>query len=132
MSNNHHAESRFVELMTELFQLDEAESLDFGIYRIIKRHNREVRDFLGEIVVEREHKGLKGGVLSEILEATFNSADAEASADDKYRLIQLEKDLSIKAGMSPAERDAQLVKREDMYYIKFGDTFSDLQTNGDN
>lgn len=112
MSSNHHAESRFVELMTELFQLDEAESLDFGIYRIIRRHNREVRDFLGEIVVEREQKSLKGGLLSEILETTFSSADAEASADDKYRLIQLEKDLSIKAGMSPAERESQLVTLE--------------------
>lgn len=42
----------------------------------------------------------------------FSSADAETSADDKYRLIQLEKDLSIKAGMSPAEREAQLVTLE--------------------
>ena len=35
-----HLETRFVELMTELFQLDEAEALDFGLYRIIRRHNR--------------------------------------------------------------------------------------------
>lgn len=35
-------ESRFVELMTELFQMDEAQALDFGIYRVIRRHNREV------------------------------------------------------------------------------------------
>jgi adenine-specific DNA-methyltransferase len=98
--------------MTELFQLDEAESLDFGIYRIIKRHNREVRDFLGEIVVEKEQKSLKGGLLSAKLEEAFSSADAETTADDKYRLIQLEKDLSLKAGMSPAEREAQLVTLE--------------------
>ncbi|MBC8019558.1 MAG: hypothetical protein H7X83_13730 [Verrucomicrobia bacterium] len=64
MSTNQHAETRFVELMTELFQLDEAESLDFGIYRIIRRHNREVRDFLGEIVVKKEQKSLKDGLLS--------------------------------------------------------------------
>lgn len=31
-------ETRFIELMSELFQLDEAEALDFGIYRVIRRH----------------------------------------------------------------------------------------------
>ncbi len=38
-------ESRFLELMTELFQMDEAQALDFGIYRVIRRHNREVQAF---------------------------------------------------------------------------------------
>jgi adenine-specific DNA-methyltransferase len=112
MSSKQHAESRFVELMTELFQLDEAESLDFGIYRVIKRHNREVREFLGEIVTENEQKCLKGGRLSEILESSFADADAETTADDKYRLIQLEKDLNLKLGMSPEEREIQLATLE--------------------
>ena len=112
MPIKHQAETRFVELMTELFQLDEAESLDFGIYRIIRRHNREVRDFLGEIVVEKEQKTLQGGKLSEILEAAFATADAEASADDRYRVIELEKELSIKPGMSPEEREAHLTSLE--------------------
>jgi hypothetical protein len=58
MSIKQHAETRFVELMTELFQLDEAESLDFGIYRVIKRHNKEVREFLSEIVTANEQKCL--------------------------------------------------------------------------
>lgn len=112
MSIKQHAETRFVELMTELFQLDEAESLDFGIYRVIKRHNREVREFLGEIVTENEQKCLKGGRLSEILESSFADADAETTADDKYRLIQLEKDLNLKPGMSPDEREVQLATLE--------------------
>lgn len=112
MSIKQHAETRFVELMTELFQLDEAESLDFGIYRVIKRHNREVREFLGEIVTENEQKCLKGGRLSEILESSFADADAETTADDKYRLIQLEKDLNLKPGMSPEERQVQLATLE--------------------
>jgi adenine-specific DNA-methyltransferase len=30
------AETRFVALMTELFQMDEAQALDFGIYRVIR------------------------------------------------------------------------------------------------
>ena len=112
MSIKQHAETRFVELMTELFQLDEAESLDFGIYRVIKRHNREVREFLGEIVTENEQKCLKGGRLSEVLESSFADADAETTADDKYRLIQLGKDLNLKPGMSPAEREVQLATLE--------------------
>jgi adenine-specific DNA-methyltransferase len=44
------AETRFIELMAELFQMDEAEALDFGLYRIIRRQNREVGAFLGEIL----------------------------------------------------------------------------------
>lgn len=112
MSIKQHAETRFVELMTELFQLDEAESLDFGIYRVIKRHNREVREFLGEIATENDQKRLKGGQLSEILETSFADADAETTADDKYRLIQLEKDLNLKPGMSPDERETQLATLE--------------------
>ena len=62
--HNPHAETRFVELMTELFQLDEAETLDFGIYRVIRRHNKEVREFLGEIVTKAGEKQLQGGALS--------------------------------------------------------------------
>ena len=112
MSTKHQAETRFVELMTELFQLDEAESLDFGIYRIIRRHNREVRDFLGEIVVEKEQKTLRGGTLSELLEASFSNADAEEIASDKFRIKELETELSIKPGMSPEEREAHLVSLE--------------------
>ena len=46
-------ETRFVELMPELFQLDEADALDFGLYRIISRHNREARAFTGEVVVDK-------------------------------------------------------------------------------
>jgi len=40
-------ETRFIGLMSELFQLREAEELDFGIYRVIRRHNQKVREFLG-------------------------------------------------------------------------------------
>lgn len=55
------AETRFVALMTELFQMDEAQALDFGIYRVIPRHNQEVRAFLGEIVTDHEDARLEGG-----------------------------------------------------------------------
>ncbi|MGB5064636.1 MAG: hypothetical protein WBQ37_12880 [Candidatus Competibacter sp.] len=66
------AETRFIELMAELFQMDEAEALDFGWYRVIRRHNREVRAFLGEMISTQGWKTLKGGRLSVFSPATWN------------------------------------------------------------
>ena len=66
-SQRQQMETRFVELMSELFSLDEAEALDFGLYRVIRRHNREVKAFLGEIISENESKALQGGRLAELL-----------------------------------------------------------------
>lgn len=62
--SQHQTETRFIELMTELFQLDEAEALDFGLYRIIRRQNREIRDFIGEVVIENGRKVFQGGRLA--------------------------------------------------------------------
>jgi len=105
-------ETRFVELMTELFQLDEAEALDFGLYRIIRRHNREVRAFLGEIVVDKETRALRGGRLAELLDTAFASIDHEAQAGDKLRLKELEKDIGLKPGMTQEQREALLIQAE--------------------
>ena len=69
------AETRFVALMTELFQMDEAQALDFGIYRIIRRHNREVRAFLGEVVTTKADARLQGGRLTELLDSAFRVTD---------------------------------------------------------
>ena len=70
-------ESRFVELMTELFQMDEAQALDFGIYRVIRRHNREVLAFLGKVTSDKNGKRLEGGKLTELLESTFMASGHE-------------------------------------------------------
>ena len=113
-----HLETRFVELMTELFQLDEAEALDFGLYRIIRRHNREVRAFLGEIVVDKETRALRGGRLAELLDTTFASIDHEAQAGDKLRLKELEKDLGLKPGMTQEQRETLLAQAESIPAIK--------------
>lgn len=43
-------EVHFVGPMSRLCQLDEAERLDLGICRMIRRHNRDVRELLGEVV----------------------------------------------------------------------------------
>ena len=102
------AETRFIELVAELFQLDEAEALDFGLYRLIRRHNREVRAFLGEIVTEPGGKTLRGGRLGKLLAEAFRDADAEAVAEDRRRLAELEQQLGLKPGLSTEERNARL------------------------
>ena len=63
--------------MGELFQLREAEELDFGIYRVIRQHNRQVRAFLGEIVEENGQPVLRGGEPAGILEQAFQQIDSE-------------------------------------------------------
>lgn len=105
-------ESRFVELMTELFQLDEAEALDFGLYRVIRRHNREVRAFLGQIIVNQESKSLQGGQLAELLDTAFQTIGNEGQADDKFRLKELEQQLGLKPGLTLEERAALLIQAE--------------------
>jgi adenine-specific DNA-methyltransferase len=102
------AETRFIELMAELFQLDEAEALDFGLYRLIRRHNREVRAFLGEIVTEPGGKTLRGGRLGTLLAEAFQDADAEAFAEDRCRLAELEQQLGLKPGLNAEARNARL------------------------
>jgi adenine-specific DNA-methyltransferase len=90
------AETHFIELMAELFQMDEAEALDFGLYRVIRRHNREVRAFLGEIVPEQGRKVFKGGRLSALVAKAFREAEVEAAAEDQHRLKTLEKQLGLR------------------------------------
>ncbi|MFO1372135.1 MAG: hypothetical protein U1F42_06975 [Candidatus Competibacteraceae bacterium] len=106
------AEARFIELLTALFQLDRAEALDFGLYRLIRRHNREVRAFLGEIVTEQGWKVLKGGRLAALLAHAFAETDAETAAEDQYQFAQLEKLLGIKPGANAQERESQLALLE--------------------
>jgi adenine-specific DNA-methyltransferase len=113
-SQRQQMETRFVELMTELFQLDEAEALDFGLYRVIRRHNREVKAFLGEIVTENGSKALQGGRLAELLDAAFAVMGHEAQADDKFRIKDLEDQLGLKPGMTQEQREAILTQAENI------------------
>lgn len=106
--HNPQAETRFVELMTELFQLDEAEALDFGIYRVIRRHNKEVRAFLGEIITKGGIKQLQGGALSTLLESAFTASDHELLAEAQERKTELEEGLELKGCKSAQEREAKL------------------------
>jgi len=102
------AETRFIGLMAELFQLDEAQSLDFGIYRVIRRHNREVQTFLGTLGPGPEGPALQGGRLSTILDDAFAVAAHEDQAQEQDRLQGLEQELGLKPGMSLQQRAAAL------------------------
>ena len=106
------AETRFVALMTELFQMDEAQALDFGIYRIIRRHNHEVRAFLGEVVTNKADARLVGGRLTELLDSAFRVTDLETAAGDNFRLRDIESQLGLKPGMTAQQREAILVQGE--------------------
>lgn len=106
------AETRFVELMTELFQLDEAEALDFGLYRVIRRHNKEVKKFFGDVLVGDQTKTLQGGQLSALLETAFSAAGQEEQAADKFRILDLAKQLGIKPGDTHEQREAKLAQAE--------------------
>lgn len=106
------AETRFVELMTELFQLDEAEALDFGLYRVIRRHNKEVKKFFGDVLVGDQTKTLQGGQLSALLETAFSAAGQEEQAADKFRILDLAKQLGIKPGDTFEQRESKLTQAE--------------------
>ncbi len=114
MTVNNSMEVRFVELMSQLFQLDEAERLGFGIYRIIRRHNHEVKAFLGEVAREGGKKVLNGGKLFEIIEKAFAVADDEQAAGDRFRIKELERKLGLSTGMPDAEKEASLLKLADV------------------
>lgn len=111
-------ESRFVELMTELFQMDEAQALDFGIYRVIRRHNREVQAFLGMLSSDKYGKRLEGGKLAEVLENAFLASGHEEQAEDKFRLKDLEEQLGLKPGMTHEQRETALAQAEGFPAIK--------------
>ena len=109
MIEQQQAQTRFVELMAQLFQLDEAQALDFGIYRIIRHRNGAVREFLGEIETHGEDKRLVGGELQVVLDAAFAAADGELEARIDARLRELEADLGLSRHMTTGQRDEALI-----------------------
>ena len=118
MTTIEQSEVRFVELMAELFQLDEAERLDFGFYRVIRHHNQEVKAFLGNVAEKTGSKTLEGGKLSEILAAAFRKADDEESAGDRQRIKEIEGNIGIRPGMNDQDRRTLLEQAERIPAIK--------------
>lgn len=108
MTDLKQAQTQFVELMADLFQLDEAQALDFGIYRVIRHRNNAVRAFLGEVEVKGDDKALVGGKLQKILDATFASKDAERSAQIEDRMRELEADLGVSRHLTGVQREEAL------------------------
>ena len=109
LSHRQRIETQFVELMAELFQLDDAQALDFGLYRVIRRHNREVRSFLGEIVsTSKDTRTWQGGKLGQLLDEAFSKADDETTAAERVKLARIESGLGLKPGMTEAVRTERL------------------------
>lgn len=109
LSHRQRLETQFVQLMAELFQLDDAEALDFGLYRVIRHHNREVRAFLGEIITTgKDTRTWQGGQLGLLLDEAFSKADHETAAVDRVKLSKIEADLGLKPGMTETERAEKL------------------------
>jgi adenine-specific DNA-methyltransferase len=92
--------------------MDEAQALDFGIYRVIRRYNREVTDFLGEVVTAKGVPSLHGGRLAELLDGAFQDLGHEAEAGDQLRIKELEVQLGLKAGMTRDQREDKLTTAE--------------------
>lgn len=74
MSQNQ-TENRFIELMTELFQLDEAEALDFGLYQFFSRHYQD-----GDFIVEHRY-GRDG---SRYIRSTGEDTEFHWATEDIY------------------------------------------------
>lgn len=109
LSHRLRIETQFVQLMAELFQLDDAEALDFGLYHVIRHHNREVRAFLGEIIsTGKDSRSWQGGQLGQLLDEAFSKADHETAAVDRVKLAKIEADLGLKPGMTETERAEKL------------------------
>ena len=103
----------FAKLMLDLFQLEEAESLDFGIYRIIKNHNREVRDFIGEI--KFDHAGIpsvSGGALGAMLDVAFSTAADEEIARLDLAISECLRAFGIGKNVSLQDADMKLKEHE--------------------
>lgn len=110
MTDLKQAQTHFVELMAELFQLDEAQALDFGIYRVIRHRNNAVRAFLGEVQTKGDDKALVGGELQKILDTAFASKDEERSAELDARLSELEANFGLSAHLTTDQRDQKLTE----------------------
>jgi len=96
--------------MSQLFQLNEAEELDFGFYRIIKRHNRKVREFLGNI--DPNTGKLAGGELASILENAFQQLESDTTREKKETLRKLGRELELPASLGGHELEARLLELE--------------------
>lgn len=110
MTDLKQAQTQFVELMAELFQLDEAQALDFGIYRVIRHRNNAVRAFLGGVQTTGGDKALVGGQLQKILDTAFASKDQERSAELDARLGELEANFGLSAHLTADQRNEKLTE----------------------
>ncbi len=103
-------EARFIALMSELFQLREAEELDFGIYRLIRRHNRRMREFLG--LDEKGEPLQGGGEIDRIFDDAFRQVETADIDQRKRELARLGAAIGIPAHAGQSKVDEKLLEVE--------------------
>jgi len=94
-------EQKFIELMTEIFQLKDAVGLDFGIYRVIHNHNQKIKLFLGDMT----DTGYQPGTIQKIIdeattEQNFEGNDFEKEIREELNEFEIDQSLPIDSAMS--------------------------------
>lgn len=96
MTEQNEAYTRLINILKELFQLDQAD-LDFGIYRIMNQKREEITDFLENRLVAQvkttldEHADKDKGKLKEELthlEKTLRDAGVDVDANEKVQTLR--------------------------------------------
>ena len=96
MTEQNEAYTRLINILKELFQLDQAD-LDFGIYRIMNQKREEITDFLENRLVAQvkttldEHADKDKDKLKEELshlEKTLRDAGVDVDANEKVQTLR--------------------------------------------
>ena len=94
---NQNTYNNFITLMNKMFQLEESDSLDFGFYKIIKNHNKSIKDYFDK----------DNGKFIKKINEVFAKTD-ETNINDKIEKKELlENELGLK-GLSTVEIDKKL------------------------
>src|SRR5690625_7222986 len=98
MSNKIERQEKFVKILTEMFQFDQAD-LDFGIYRIMNQKRDRIEEFMNEELfskIEKTIEPLKSSInqskVSEIENkiSNLNSMNDDGSFDNKIMELKEE------------------------------------------
>lgn len=98
MSNKIESRKKFIEILTEMFQFDQAD-LDFGIYRIMNQKRDRIEEFMNEELfskIEKSIEPLKSSInqskVSEIENkiSTLDSMNDDGSFDNKIMELKEE------------------------------------------
>jgi adenine-specific DNA-methyltransferase len=94
-------EQKFIELMSEIFQLNDAEGLDFGIYRVIRNHNQKIKAFLGQVSEQGYQPGTIQQVVNDaIAQQSVQTKDLEKEIREELNDLGIDRLLPIESAMT--------------------------------